>query len=444
MTGKNLSRRRFLANAAAASVGLSLTGLSGSLYGRPEEKPVRLGFVGVGNRGTGLLRHIMAFKGVEIPALCDINEAHLARAQKIVEETLGKRPEGYCSGPEGYRKLCERDDLDAVATATPWELHTPVMLAAMENGKYGATEVPAAITLEQCWQLVETSEKTGMPCMMLENVCYYRQVMTILNMIQQGIFGELLHCEAGYQHDVRYLRGVEGKIGHGGELLWRGRHAITRNGNLYPTHPIGPVAWWLGINRGDRFSYLVSMSTKSRGMNHLIAKMFGEDHPNARIKYALGDINTTLIRTENGVTVTLYHDTQSPRPYDLIFRVQGTEGIFSGTLDKFYFEDRSPEPHTWEDSGHYHQQYEHPLWKKLGKTAQNYGHSGGDYLEWHQFLHAVRNKLQTPIDVYDSATWSVISPLSEMSVAEKSKAVDFPDFTRGKWRVTRPVEIFGV
>ena len=444
MAGKRLSRRRFIADAAAASVALSLTGVSGSLFGRPEDKPVRLGFVGVGNRGTGLLRHIMAFKGVEIPALCDINEARLARAQKVVEEGLGKRPEGYFNGPEDYKRLCERDDLDAVATATPWELHTPVMLAAMENGKYGATEVPAAVTLDECWQLVETSEKTGMPCMMLENVCYYRKVMLILNMIQQGIFGELLHCEAGYQHDVRYLKGVEGKIGHGGELLWRGRHSITRNGNLYPTHPIGPVAWWLGINRGDRFSHLVSMSSKSRGMNYRIAKMFGENHPNAQIKYALGDINTTLIRTENGVTVTLYHDTQSPRPYDLIFRVQGTEGIYSGTLDKFYFEDRSPEEHTWEDPEGYSREFDHPLWKKMGKTAQNFGHKGGDYLEWYQFFHAVRNKLQTPIDAADAATWSVISPLSEQSVAGRSAAVDFPDFTRGMWRIKKPVEIFGV
>ena len=444
MAGKNLSRRRFITEAAAATMALSLPGVSGSLFGQPEQKPVRLGFVGVGNRGTGLLKHIMAFKGVEIPALCDINEARLARAQKIVEEGLGKKPEGYSNGPEDYRRLCERDDLDAVATATPWELHTPVMVAAMESGKYGATEVPAAVTLDECWQLVETSEKTGMPCMMLENVCYYRNVMIILNMIQQGIFGELLHCEAGYQHDVRYLKGIEGKIGHGGELLWRGKHAITRNGNLYPTHPIGPVAWWLDINRGDRFSYLVSMSSKSRGMNHLIAKMFGENHPNAHIKYALGDINTTLIRTENGVTVTLYHDTQSPRAYDLIFRVQGTKGIYSGTLDKFYFEDRSPEAHTWEDSKRYYQEFDHPLWKKMGETAQHYGHRGGDYLEWYQFFHAVRNKRQTPIDVYDSATWSVISSLSEQSVADKSAAVDFPDFTRGKWRIKKPVEIFGV
>jgi predicted dehydrogenase len=444
MAGKRLSRRKFIADAAAASIAFSLTGASGSLFAQPEEKPVRIGFVGVGNRGTTLLRHIMAFKGVEIPALCDINEAHLARAQKVVEDALGKRPEEYSGGPEDYRRLCDRDDLDAVVTATPWELHTPVMLAAMESGKYGATEVPAAATLDQCWQLVETSEKTGMPCMMLENVCYYRKVMMILNMIQQDIFGELLHCEAGYQHDVRYLKGVEGKIGHGGELLWRGRHAITRNGNLYPTHPIGPVAWWLGINRGDRFSYLVSMSSKSRGMSHKIAKMFGEKHPNAQIKYALGDINTTLIHTENGVTVTLYHDTQSPRPYDLIFRVQGTEGIYSGTLDKFYFEDRSPNAHTWEDSESYNKEFDHSLWKKMGKTAQKYGHSGGDYLEWHQFLHAVRNKLQTPIDVYDAATWSVISPLSEQSVADKSAAVDFPDFTRGRWRIKKPVDIFGV
>jgi predicted dehydrogenase len=444
MHRSRLSRRDFIRRSAAASLAWSLAGGASLLAANAADKPVRIGFVGTGNRGTGLLQCMMAVGGVEIPALCDINAEHLARAAKVVEEGLGRKPELYDRGPEDYKRLCARTDLDAVVTATPWQLHTPVMLAAMEAGKYGATEVPAALTVDECWQLVETSERTGRPCMMLENECYYRYAMLILNMVEQNMFGELLHCEAGYQHDVRYLKGIEGKIGPTGELLWRGEHAVTRNGNLYPTHPIGPAAWCLGINRGDRFTYLVSMSTKSRGMNVKIAEMFGPDHPNAKRTYALGDINTSLIATENGLTVTLYHDTQSPRPYDEIFRVHGTKGIYSRTLRKIYIEGRSPKEHTWEDDEPYYKEFDHPLWRQQGQTAEKFGHDGADYLEFHQFLYAVRHGLPTPIDVYDTATWSVVSPLTEKSVAGRSAAVDFPDFTRGKWKEQRKVQVFGV
>ena len=183
------------------------------------------------------------------------------------------------------------------------------------------------------------------------------------------------------------------------------------------------------------------MSTQSRGLNLDVATKFGPDHPNAKLKYALGDINTTLIKTHNGATITLYHDTQSPRPYDLIFRVQGTEGIYSGTLNKIYIEGRSPEKHQWEDIDDYEKEFEHPMWKTLGPVAKNYGHGGGDYIELHQFVKAVRNRTQTPQDVYDAATWSVISPLSEMSVEKKSAPVNFPDFTRGRWMTNKPIAI---
>ena len=207
-------------------------------------------------------------------------------------------------------------------TATPWEWHTPVAIAAMKAGKYAATEVPAALTVEQCWDPQNTSEQTGMPCMMLENVCYFRNVLMVLNMVRQGVLGELLHCEAGYQH---YVRGAQ--FGPSGDLTWRGVHASNDDGNQYPTHPIGPVAQWMNINRGDLFSYLVSMSTVSRGPHRYALETFGADHSSARKQFAQGDVNTTLIKTANGLTVTLYYNTQSPRPYDLIFRVQGTKGI---------------------------------------------------------------------------------------------------------------------
>ena len=429
---KSFDRRSFMQMTGAAA-------LAAGAPAQTSPKAVRIGLVGVGNRGYGHVRTLLDVPGVEIPAICDINEANLGRSIAYVEKNGRKKPEGYSSGPEDFRRMVARDDLDAVLTATPWEWHTPVCVAAMKAGKYAATEVPAAITVQECWDLVNTSEQTGKPCMILENVCYYRNVLLVLNLIRQGVLGELLHCEGGYQHDVR-----AGKIGPTGDVKWRGMHSVRRNANLYPTHPIGPIAWWLDINRGDRFTYLVSMSSNSRGINDLVRKKFGADHPNARRTYALGDVNTTLIRTERGLTVTLYHDTQLPRPYDLILRVQGTGGIYSGTLDKIYIEGRSPMKGTtplWEDLEPYYARYEHPLWKALGGPAKQYPHGPADYIELLQFVKAVRNGTPTPIDVYDAATWSVITPLTEQSVASKSAAVDFPDFTRGKWKTTKRLEL---
>jgi predicted dehydrogenase len=427
-------RRDFLKLAGAAGISRSLAGA---------EKPVRIGMVGVGNRGTGLVKILLDVPGVEIHAICDINEEHLEKAQAIVEKSGRKRPEGYSSGPEDYRRLVARDDLDAIMTATPWELHTPVAVAAMKAGKYAATEVPAAISIEQCWELVNTSEQTGIPCMMLENDCFGRGALMALNLVEQGVLGELIHCEGGYDHDLR------AELLRNGQLSWRGMHAFRRNANLYPTHPIGPIAWWCGINRGDRFTHLTSMSSISRGLSHYAAKRYGPDNIYAKRQFADGDVNTSLIMTEKGVTVTLNHDTQLPRPYSdsgdtkiplMVQRLQGTDGIFCGSLEKIYIDGRSPE-HKWEDTGPYYEQYDHFLWKALGEAARSSSHGGEDYVELHQFVRAVRNKIQTPVDVYDATTWSVIISLSEQSVASKSAAIDFPDFTRGKWKNSRTLNL---
>jgi predicted dehydrogenase len=425
---RSLDRRTFITGAAC---------LAQTARGQ-DERIIRAGVVGVGNRGTSLLRTLLALPGVDVPAICDINEANLARAQGLVEKTGRKRPEGYSSGVEDFRRLAARGDLDAVIVATPWNLHAPMAIAAMKAGKYAGVEVPAALSIEDCWELVNTSEKTGMPCMMLENVCYFRNVLMALNLVRQGLLGELLHCEVGYQHFVRGSQFTKN-----GDLTWRGMNALERNGNLYPTHAIGPAAWWMNINRGDRFTYLNSMSSNSRGPDLYAAKTFGAAHASSRRKFAQGDVNTTLIKTENGLTVTLYYNTQSPRPYDLILRVQGTGGIYSGTLEKIYIDGRSPvgrsgEP-AWEDTAVYYERYEHPLWNRLSKVAASSGHGGADYITLHEFVKAVRNKTQTPIDVYDTATWSAILPLSEKSVASRSGPVDFPDFTKGKWRTAKPV-----
>lgn len=410
------------------------------LCGAKPSQSVRVGMVGVGHRGYALLRVLLSLEAVEVTALADIQPSHLKRAQDYVEKQTGKRPQAYGDGPEDFRRLVTRDDLGAVITATPWKWHVPVMVAAMKAGKYAATEVPAADTLEGCWELVNSSEETGMPCMILENVCYFREMMLVLRLVRAGLLGEIIHGEGGYQHDLRMISdsGAD-NFAPGGALTWRGEELARRNGNLYPTHPLGPLAQYMNINRGDAFDYLVSMSSKSRGMKTWVRKNFGPDHPNARREFAMGDVNTTLIRTQNGCTITLYHDTQLPRPYDLIVRVQGTEGIYQMTVNGIYLEGRSAKKDEWEPLEKYRQQYEHPLWQQYGGTAQRHGHGGSDYLTLLQFIEAVRYQTPVPLDVYDAAAWSVITPLSEISVARDSSPVKIPDFTRGKWRDRQPV-----
>lgn len=433
-SNSNFKRRDFIKTSTGAGLYLA-TGAYGNLIaGCSSEKPVRIGFVGVGGRGMGMLKVALSIEGVEIPAVCDIVEEKVTRAQRLVEEAGQPKPKGF-TGSEDYKKLADLSNLDAVFTATPWELHTPVMLAAMRGGKHGGTEMPACTEYEEAWELVETAEQTGMQCMLMENYTYMRNVKMVQVMSQMGLFGDLTHCECGYQHDTRYA-----SFGPNGEMLWRAYHGQTDR-NPYPTHAIGPVAQWININRGNRFEYLVSMSSRALGMNYYAAKKFGSDHPAATMKYAQGDVNTSLIQTHNGITVTLYYDTMNPRPIDWIYRIQGTKGIYSGTLDKIYLEDSSPVPHQWEEVDNYLEKYEHPLWKKFGDVAMSTGHGGSDFLCMRDFVEAIRYGTDTPIDVYDTATWSIITKLTEESVSNKSRPIDFPDFTRGKWQNRKPIKI---
>jgi hypothetical protein len=307
----------------------------------------------------------------------------------------------------------------------------------MNNGKHAATEVPAAVTIDECWSLVETSEKLRKHCVMMENCCYGRTEMMVLNMVRKGMLGELIHGEAGYLHDLRGL-----KFTPRGEGLWRTQHSIDRNGNLYPTHGLGPVAQCMNINRGDRFDYLVSMSSKSRGLNLFAAKKFGPDDPQATRKYALGDVNVSLIRTVNDCTIYLVHDCDTPRPYSRINLVQGTKGIFSGYPDRIHIEGRSP-AHQWETIEKYLEEFDHPLWKTQAERAKGAGHGGMDYIEDYRLIECLLKGLPTDMDVYDAADWSVVSELTERSVADRSKPVDFPDFTRGRWKTREPLGIVG-
>lgn len=397
---------------------------------------VRVGVVGLGRRGTRLLQHILAQPDVIVTAVCDSVAAKADQAGALVVEAGSAPPAVYGDDPVGYERLCDRNDVDLVLTATPWETHTPVMLAAMRADKHGATEIPMSVTVDECWELVETSEATGRVCVPLENVCYFPPELMLFRMAREGLLGEILHAECGYLHDLRAAT-----LGNTFEGRWRLAHSIERNGDLYPTHGIGPVAQIFDINRGNQFDTLVSMASPSRGLNLMAERMYGADSADARRRYALGDVVTTMIRTHNGQTIVVTYDTSTPRPYSRNLLVQGTAGIVSGfpTL-QVYLEDRSPD-HEWEDGASYLSEFEHPLYTRLKDLAAGWGHDGGDYVMLYRLFETLRGGVAPDIDVYDGAAWSAISELSERSIASGSQPVTIPDFTRGQWPNRPPLPI---
>jgi predicted dehydrogenase len=403
-------------------------------------KPLRVGFIGVGGRGSYHLTTCLELPGIEVKALCDINPNYLYRAKRYVEEAKQPAPALYGKDRTDWMRLIERDDLDVVITATPWQWHTPICVAAMKAGKHAATEVPAAVTVDECWELVETSEKTGKQMMMTEQVNYIRELLAILRMAQTGALGDILHAAGGYVHDLRLVKFDPARE------PWRLQWEYGHNGNLYPTHPIGPIAWWLNINRGDRFDYLVSLSTKSRVIREYADLYYGEQHPYSTAPTTQGDVNTSLLRTVGGKTVTLHYDTNTPHPHTGEFRLQGTKGLFAGNLRSVYLEGRSPKSSEWQlFSPELQKEFDHPLWATLdqSKLKSGKGHGGGidTTLMWARWFNALRTGSVPDMTATDAATWSAIFPLSEKSVAAKSRPVDFPDFTKGKWKSTPPVTL---
>jgi hypothetical protein len=443
------TRREFLKKGAALGIGAAITSVTSTgckeetrqvstKPGLPKVAPietVRIGFVGVGNQGSSHVRNFLNIEGVEIKAICDIIPEKVERMQSWVTEASFPKPAGYSNREYDFVRMCETEALDLVFTATPWEWHVPVCLAAMKNGKHAATEVPAAVTIDECWELVETAEKFQKHCVMMENCNYDRRELLFLNLVRKGFFGELIHAECGYLHDLRNY-----KVGDLYEGQWRIQHSIKRDGNLYPTHGLGPVAQCMNINRGNQFDYLVSMSSKSRGLNLYAQEKLGADHPFARQKYALGDVNVSLVKNCDGSSITLYHDTNLPRPYSRINCIQGTKGIAQGYPDRIHLEDRSP-AHEWETLDTYFEEFEHPLWKKLSEQASWAGHGGMDYIEDYRLIESLRSGTPMDMDVYDAAALSSIAEVSERSVANNSAPEKIPDFTRGMWKTTAPIGI---
>jgi len=407
-------------------------------YAAPKIDVVRIGFIGLGNRGPGAVSRMSKIDGVEIKALCDIRPEKAEKAKLLLANT-SHRPDMYTAGENDWKKVCERKDIDLIYIATPWSMHAPMAVYAMEHGKHAASEVPAAVTMEECWQLVETSEKTKKHCMILENCCYdFFELMT-LNMARQGYFGEIVHTEGAYIHAL-----LESNFEKEGYYdMWRLKENM-RNGSLYPTHGLGPIAQVLDVNRGDRMDYLTSMSSNDFMMAAKAKELAATDgfYKPFENKSYRGNMNTTTIRTVKGKTMMIQHDVTSPRPYSRIHLVSGTKG----TALKYPEPPRISNGHEgWLNETEFkalEEKYAPPIVKRVGELAKQIGgHGGMDFLMDWRLIDCLRNGLPLDIDVYDAAAWSAVAPLSEKSVANRSNAVDVPDFTAGSWKTNQPVDV---
>lgn len=408
-------------------------------YGAEPIPTVRIGFVGLGNRGPAAVKRMSYLDGVEIKALCDLRPEKAKAAAKLLDGTK-HTPELYTDGPEDWKNMCQRDDIDLIYIATPWSLHTPMAVYAMEQGKHAATEVPAATTLKECWQLVETSEKTRKHCAILENCCYDFFELLTLNMARQGFFGEVMHGEGAYIHDI--LEGNFSKTKNYNN--WRLRQNMHRNGNLYPTHGLGPVCQIMNINRGDQMDYLTSTSTSDFLMGKMADALAEDDdyYEEFAGQTFRGNLNTSVVKTVHGKTIMIQHDTSSPRPYSRIHLVSGTKGI----ARKWPLPGKIANSHkgwfTEEEMNETEKKYTPEMVTLLGDMARKAGgHGGMDFLMDWRLIDCLRNGLPLDHDVYDAALWSSILPLSEWSTSHRSAPIDVPDFTGGSWEKNIPVDI---
>jgi len=420
-----INRREFLGVAAGAAAGMILpvSAMSAGIGGRD----LRLGYVGVGNRGTQLLECMFKHEGIQVPAVCDINPKAAERASSIIDKARGKRPETYTKGPKDYLRMHQRDDLDAIIVAVPMPIQGPISAAAMRAGKHVLSEVAPAITLEQCWDLVQAAEQSGKTYMLAENVCYFRDMMMIQNMLAQGVFGKLTYAECGYIHDCRHLG-----FNADGSPNERAMMFITMIGNLYPTHAIGPVAQFLGINRTDRFVSLTAATSISAAASHYAAKRFGKNHPSARIKPRGGDMTNAFIKTGKGLLIELRFDMASTRPHPNPVQclLQGTKAVYQADGRRIFIEGKN-KGYDWESLENHAKEYEHPLWRKFANEAKGTGYGGADYFMTRTFVETLRTGAASPIDVYDAALWASIIPLSAASIQAGGKPQTFPDFMKG-------------
>ncbi|MCK0158037.1 Gfo/Idh/MocA family oxidoreductase [Cellulophaga sp. F20128] len=443
-------RRNFLKKTAIAGAGIAV--VPSVTFGMNTSKKsdlVRVGIIGVGLRGTNHLNNLLRRDDVVVTAICDVDSNRIDLALEAIAKAGKKKPKVFGKNDKDYLNLLELVDVDAVVISTPWLWHTRMAVDSMRAGKYTGLEVSAANTLEECWDLVNTHEETGSHLMILENVNYRRDVLAVLNMVKQNVFGELLHFTCGYQHDLRGVKFNDGKTAYGkgvefgdkgiSESAWRTQHSLLRNADVYPTHGLGPVAVMADVNRGNRFVSLTSHATKAIGLNKYIVDNGGENHPNAKLKWKQGDIITSTIETSNGETIIVTHNVNTPHPYSLGFKVQGVQGLtdFDYHTQRIHVEGTT-KGHGWEDMDAWFEKYDHPLWKKFGEGATEAGHGGIDFFVMNAFIESAKENVAPPMDAYDAAAWSAVTPLSEVSIENNGEPQDFPDFTRGNWIKRKP------
>ncbi|MEO1204000.1 MAG: Gfo/Idh/MocA family oxidoreductase [Pseudomonadota bacterium] len=431
-------------------------------YAAPAIDRPRFGIIGMGQRGKSLLPLLLAVPDAELKAICDVDPVSLREARLLLTVGGARDTDVHSGGEYAYRELLERDDIDAVIIATPWRWHAPMAIDAMQAGKHAFVEVPMATTIDDLWQMVEVSEATRRHCMMMENVCYGRDEMMVLNMVRLGLFGDLTHGEGAYIHDLRWqMHEIDRKTGS-----WRTRYHTTMRGNIYPTHGLGPIAEYMGINRGDRFDYMTSMSSPALGRAAYADREFPADHERNQLEFIKGDMNTTLLQTANGRSIVVQYDTTTARPYSRLNLIQGTGGAFAGypnrialenppaEIQAIYDEEYEQQKASWESGGRkgqrparqsfhrwdmdmqkWYARYDHPLWQSMRAAAETAGgHGGMDYMMLRRISQCLSDGIPLDQTVYDGAAWSSLFPLSHESVVARSKAVNIPDFTRGAWR----------
>lgn len=403
-------------------------------------KTVRVAIIGAGNRGRSLLdmfEYMIGEKQAEVVVLCDLDEKKVIEGAKVIHKYQSNTPDIVSGDPKGWRKVVARDDIHLVLICTPWELHAEMAIEAMEQGKHVATEVPAAYSLENCWKIISTAERTRRHHIMLENCCYNDEELWLLNMAEQGVFGDLTHAECAYIHDLRMLMMDDSYY----KDQWRLNHHVDRNGNLYTTHGLGPVSFYFHIGRGDYYRRLVSMSSKEAALS---AATKGTELPQ---NFACGDMNTTLLKTYGGKSVMLQFDTHTGRPYSRINTLCGTKAVHQGYPSRLYI-DHGPtwDWHRWCDEDtydEYREKYRHPFWEKMKKeaAAKSFGHGGMDFIMVWRLIRCLNEGIALDLNVYDGILWSAVTPLSELSVAQDSAPIDVPDFTSGNWQREGQLEI---
>ena len=393
-------------------------------------KNINVAYIGYGERGRALLELVLEQVDA-IGAVCDIYEDRAEACAKAVEESRGVRPAVYTD----YKAAIADESVNVVMIMTSWESHIPIALEAMRAGKAVALEVGGAYSVEDCWKLVRTQESTGVPFMFLENCCFGRRELMIKNMVELGLFGRIVHCSGGYQHDLReeIAFGVENRH-------YRLRNYLSRNCENYPTHELGPIARILGINKGNRMVSLTSTASCAAGMHEYILANKSDDEALKNAEFAQGDVVTTVIKCTRGETITLTLDTTLPRFYSRGFTVRGTKGMYEEATDSVFLDRQEDRAYDWSwvknkvgNADDYAREYEHPIWKQFLEDGVRGGHGGMDYLELKAFFDALRADAPMPIDVYDAAAWMAITALSEVSIANGSAPVEIPDFTSGRW-----------